>query len=121
MAPASGAQNTVDTAHVVAFLASLRELRQTGPVGFVSAAGQPDVPVILALAGAPVRCVSHGEFIPRINLVERVCSHAGESAGYDALASRIAAHLGWVAVEEQAERQVWPLTVMAEGTVALVR
>lgn len=53
MAPASGAQNTVDTAHVVAFLASLRGLRWTGPVGFVSAAGQPDVPVILALAGAP--------------------------------------------------------------------
>lgn len=48
---------------------------------------------------------------PAVNLMDIVCSHEHPESGYDGLASRIAAFLGWEALDEHAARAVWPQVV----------
>ena len=97
------------TAPLVEFLAAMPELRPTGPVAFQAADGQPWVTVMMAACGPTGNYASDGAFLPRVNVVELVCSYSGDSAWYDALAGRIAGFLGWSAFEDHEERQVLPL------------
>jgi hypothetical protein len=94
------------TAPLVEFLAAMPELRQTGPVAFGPADGQPWVSVILAACSPAGNYASDGAFLPRANVVELVCSYSGDPAWYESLAARIARFLGWSAFAD--ERQVWP-------------
>jgi hypothetical protein len=96
------------TAPLVEFLGTLSELRQTGPVSFQAAGGQPWVHLILTACKPDGGYSPDGAFLPHFNLVELVCSYSGDPAWYDALAGRIAAFLGWSAFEDHEERQVWP-------------
>jgi hypothetical protein len=97
------------TAPLVEFLSAMPELRQTGPVAFEAADGHPWVAVIMAAGSPEGNYASDGAFLPRVNVVELVCSHSGDPAWYDALAGRIAGFLGWSAFENHEGRQVWPL------------
>ncbi len=106
--PAVGQAPVAEAQPLVDFLADLPELRQTGPVAFEGAPGQPWVSVVLAKTGPTGGYASDGSFIAAIDIVELVCSDAGDASWYDRLAGRIAAFLGWVAVEEHENRQVWP-------------
>lgn len=106
--PAGERPTVADTRRLVDFLASLPELRQTGPISFEAAPGQPWLSVVLAKTGPTGGYASDGAFLPMIDIVELVCSYHGDSAWYEALAGRIAAFLGWEAVEEHEGRQVWP-------------
>lgn len=106
--PPAGRPRSVETRSLVDFLASLPELQQTGPISFEAAPGQPWVHVVLA-SGSPWSYSSDGSFVPQIHVVELICSYSWDGAWYDALARRIAAFLGWVAVEESEDRQVWPI------------
>jgi hypothetical protein len=99
----------VATAPLVEFLAARPELRQTGPVAFQAADGQPWVAVTMAECSPEGNYASDGAFLPRVNVVELVCSHTGDPGWYESLASRIAAFLGWEAVEEHEARRVWPV------------
>lgn len=96
------------TAPLIAFLGAQAELRQTGPINFQAADGQPWVLVMMADCDAAGSYSSGGAFLPRVNVVELVCSNSVDRAWYDALAARIAAFLGWAAFEDHEERQVWP-------------
>ena len=96
------------TAQLVEFLAAMPELRQTSPVQFEAANGQPWVCLILANCDPRGNYRTDGAFLPRVNVVELVCSHSGDPRWYDALACRIAAFLDWSAFEDHEERQVWP-------------
>ncbi len=96
------------TAPLVEFLAAMPELRRTGPAAFEGAAGQPWVSVILAACSPEGNYASDGAPLPRVNVVELVCSYSGDPAWYDALAGRIAGFLGWSAFENHEARQVWP-------------
>ncbi|QEL16938.1 hypothetical protein [Limnoglobus roseus] len=100
------------TAPLVEFLAAMPELRQTGPRDFQAADGQPWVVVIMAACNPAGGYAIDGEFLPRINVVELVCSDSGDPAWYDALAGRIAEFLEWSAFE--GERQAWP-SLMTEA------
>ncbi len=54
-----------------------------------------------------------------INLLDMVCSYDQPEAWYDSIAARIASSLGWQAVEEHADRKVWPpdeATELEKGT-----
>lgn len=99
------------TAPLVEFLTAMAELRQTGPIAFQAADGQPWVAVMMAACSPAGGYATDGEFLPRVNVVELVCSYSGDPAWYDALAGRIAAFLGWSAFEDHAERRVWPPSV----------
>jgi hypothetical protein len=83
-------------------------LRQTGPVGFETADGLPWAYVILANCDPRGAYCTDGAFLPRVNVVELVCSYSGEPTWYEGLAGRIAAFLDWSAFEDHEERQVWP-------------
>ncbi|HET6572853.1 MAG TPA: hypothetical protein VFG68_04565 [Fimbriiglobus sp.] len=96
------------TDRLVEFLAAMPELRQTGPVDFQAADGQPWVAVMMAACSPEGNYATDGEFLPRVNVVELVCSSSGDPEWYDALAGRIAAFLGWSAFVDHEERQVWP-------------
>lgn len=96
------------TAPLVEFIAAMPEVRQTGPVTFEAAAGQPWVAIVLAVCDPTGNYASDGVFLPRVNMVELVCSGSGDPAWYDTLAGRIADFLGWSAFEDHEERQVWP-------------
>ena len=95
------------TAPLVGFLAAMPELRQTGPVAFQAADGQPWLAVMMAACSPAGSYATDGQFLPRVNVVELVCSHSGDPAWYESLAGRVAGFLGWSAFED--ERQVWPL------------
>ena len=97
-----------DTLLLVEFLARLPELRQSGPVAFEAAAGQPWVSVALAACDSAGCYASDGHFPPRVNVVELVCTAYGDVAWYDALTCRIARFLGWSAFADHEGRQVWP-------------
>lgn len=97
-----------DTADLVAYLAAQPELRQIGPVEFESARGQPQMLMVLAKANASGGYSSDGKFIPQVDIVELICPYSEPPAWYDAMAERIAAFLGWQAVEESESRQIWP-------------
>ena len=107
---ADAGQESVGVAPLlVEFLAKLPELRQTGPASFGPAPGEPWVAVILAKTGPTGGYATDGSLPPSIDIVELVCSDSEYGTGwYDSLAARIAAFLGWVAVEEDENRQVWP-------------
>lgn len=94
------------TSPLVAFLATLPELRKTGPVAFEAAEGQPWVAVIMTVCSPEGTYASGGAYLPQVNVVELVCSDAGDPAWYDALAVRIAEFLGWSAFEDHEERQL---------------
>lgn len=96
------------TPPLLEFLPAMPELRQTGPVTFGSADGQPWVAIIMAAPGPNGNYATDGEFLPRVNVVELVCSRFCDKAWYDVLASRIAVFLGWSAFEEHEGRLVWP-------------
>lgn len=96
------------TGPLLAFLATLPELQQTGPMDFTAAPGAPRVSVLLADCDSHGGYACHGRWLERVNVVELVCSHDEPAAWYEALAGRIAAHLGWSAFEDAEERQVWP-------------
>lgn len=96
------------TAPLVEFLAAMPELRQAGPTAFEGAAGQPWVSVILAACSPEGSYASDGAPLPRINVVELVCSYSEDPAWYGALAGRVAGLLGWSAFEDHEARQVWP-------------
>jgi len=100
-----------ETIPLVAFLAEMPEVHQVGPVEFRSAYGQPQVTIVMALCCQDGNYSSNEKFIPRINVVELVCSYDGNPEWYAALACRIAIFLGWSAFEDHEERQVWPLPV----------
>ncbi len=111
------------TAPLVEFLTAMPELRQTGPVAFQAADGQPWVAIMMAACDPAGSYASDGAFLPRVNVVELVCSYSGDPAWYDALAGRIAGFLGWSAFEGHDGRQVWPPVVKtpAEPPAALGR
>jgi len=98
------------TAPLVEFLAAIPELRQSGPVAFQATDGQPWVAVLMAACDPAGNYASDGAFLPRVNVVELICSYSGDPAWYDALAGRIASFLGWSAFEGREGRQVWPPT-----------
>ncbi len=97
------------TAPLVEFLLARRELRQTGPVSFEAAEGHPWVAVILAACSEAGNYNSDGAFVPRVNVVELVCSYSGDSAWYYSLGGKIARFLDWSAFEDHEVRQVWPI------------
>ena len=88
-----------DTAELVGFLAALPELRQTGPIAFEAESGQPWVAVMLAACNSTGCYAIDGKFIPKINVVELVCSYSNDDAWYRSLAGRIAVFLGWFVFE----------------------
>jgi hypothetical protein len=95
-------------APLLEFLAAMPELSQTGPVAFQASDGQPWVAVMMAVCDSTGNYASDGAFLPRVNVVQLVCSYSGDPAWYDALAGRIAGFLGWSAFDDHEERQVWP-------------
>ena len=102
-----GYGRTADPETITAFLRTLPELVQTGVNTFAAAPGHPWVSVTLAMSDQG-SYVDRGVRFPAVNLVDIVCSHEHPESGYDALASRIAALLDWEALDEHAERVVWP-------------
>jgi hypothetical protein len=100
-------QKFADTRKVVDVLAAIPELQQTGPIAFQAAAGQPWVSVILAKRNGTGGYCADGSFVGSIDIVELFCSYDDDADWYDSLASRIAASLGWIAVEENEDRLVW--------------
>lgn len=98
---------TVEPDRIAAFLRSLPELVQTGVNTFAAASGHPWVSITLAISEQG-SYADRGVRIPAVNLVDIVCSYEHAESWYDALASRIAAFLEWEAVDEHAERRVWP-------------
>jgi hypothetical protein len=96
------------TAQLTDFLASMPELQQTGLVEFEAADGLPPVYVILVNCSPTGNYCTDANFLPRLNVVELVCSYSGDPTWYEALGGRIAAFLGWSAFEDNEERQVWP-------------
>src|SRR5262245_852794 len=88
--PAAGTPPVAETRPLVAFLVGLPELRQTGPVAFEAAPGQPWVSVVLAKTGPTGGYASDGSFVPAIDIVELVCSDFEDAGWYDRLAGRIA-------------------------------
>src|SRR5689334_14073920 len=70
------------TAPLVEFLAAMPELRQTGPVAFEAASGEPWLAVILAACSPAGNYASDGAFLPRVNVVELVCSYSDDPAWY---------------------------------------
>jgi hypothetical protein len=107
--PPAGQAQIADTRKVVELLSSIPELHQTGPMTFGTVAGQPWMSVILAKRNRTGGYSTDGASLGSIDIVELVCSHTGDTAWYDSLAVRIAASLGWIAVEEHEDRLVWPL------------
>lgn len=107
--PAAPSAQPVDTAHVTEFLLAQPELRQISPVDFESVPGQPQMLMILAKTDANGDYVSHGTFIPQIDIIELICPYSEPPEWYDALAVRIAGFLQWEAVEESEERRIWPV------------
>lgn len=103
------------TAPLVKFLAAMPELSQTGPVAFQASHGKPWVDVILAACDSTGNYASDGALLPRVNVVELVCSYTGDPAWYDSLAGRIAGFLDWSAFEDHEDRQVWPLAVQGHA------
>jgi hypothetical protein len=106
-------RGAVPFGRVVDVLAAMPELRQSGhPAMFEAAPGAPWVSVCVALADAEgnyaVRNLDEWVASP-VNVVELVCPHGEDAAWYDALAARIARALGWEAVEDSEDRQVWPV------------
>ncbi|MGO1072472.1 hypothetical protein [Lysobacter sp. CA199] len=106
--PASSQAEPADTVDLIAYLDAQPELRQIGPVEFESVPGQPQMLMILAKTNPNGGYSSDGKFIPRIDIVELICPYSEPPAWYDALAARIAAFLGWQAIEESESRQIWP-------------
>jgi hypothetical protein len=88
------------TAPLIEFLAAMPELRQSGPVAFEAAMGQPWVAVILATCDSDGNYGSSDATPPQVNVVELVCSYSGNPVWYDALANRIAEYLGWSVFDE---------------------
>ncbi len=97
-----------ETPPLVEFLAARPELRQTGPLVFEAAEGQPWVSIVLAACRPDGGYASDGAILPHVNVVEMVCSDSGDRDWYDTLAGRIAGFLGWSAFEDHEGRQVWP-------------
>ena len=95
----------VETDALVEFLRSLPELIQTETNTFSNAPGQPWVSLTLA-DSRDGSYADHGERHPFVNLVDVVCSDEYDGGWYDALAARIAAFLGWEALEATADRTV---------------
>lgn len=93
------------TSPLVAFLATLPELRRAGPVAFEAAEGQPWVAILMTVCSPEGNYAAEGAHLPlpQVNVVELVCSDAGDPAWYDALAGRIAAFLGWSAFDDHEE------------------
>jgi hypothetical protein len=75
---------------------------------FEAAEGHPWVHIILAQTNADGGYASDGSFLSFVDIVELVCSYDGDQDWYDSLAIEIARFLDWTAVEENAERRVWP-------------
>jgi hypothetical protein len=96
------------TAPLIDFLGAMPELRQTGPMAFEAISGFPGVTVILAECSPAGNYSSDGLFLPRVNIVELVCSNAGDTSWYEAFANRIATFLNWEAVELLEDRLIAP-------------
>ena len=96
------------TVKLLELLQAMPELMPAGPNAFQSRTGSPSVQVVFA------QCDSEGSYAvgkksePVFNVVELICSD-GEAEWYEAIARRIAGHLGWEVVEEHAERYIWPV------------
>jgi hypothetical protein len=99
-------RRTADARVVSDYLSALPELVRTGANTFGSAPGQPWIVVTLAMS-RDGSYADLGVAVPTINLIDIVCSYDHDEHWYDALASRIAALLGWEALDEHEERLVW--------------
>ena len=99
---------SADTGRLVSFLAAVPELRQTGPSAFASANGEPWASVVFAACDPAGNYAGNGPAPESVNVVELVCSDAGDREWYDLLAGRIARFLEWEAWEDHGERRVWP-------------
>ncbi|WP_165228162.1 hypothetical protein [Aquisphaera insulae] len=99
---------SVPASRAIGLLAGLSELRQSGPASFEGAPGMPWVHAIVAQAGSSGNYAVGDCALSSVNVIELVCSYSEDAAWYDALAGRIARALGWAAVEEHEDRQVWP-------------
>jgi hypothetical protein len=108
IAPTAGQPPIADTRELLAFLGSLPKLRQSGPMTFEAEEGQPWVHIVLAQTNDNGGYACDGSLLSFVNVVELVCSYDGDQDWYDSLAVEIAKFLGWTAVEESAERRVWP-------------
>ena len=96
------------TETLVEHLASLPELRRSGPTSFEAAPGSPWVSVILAECDAKGNYSCDGSPKRRVNVVEVIGSCSADPGWYDHLAIRIAAFLGWEASEDHRDRRLWP-------------
>ncbi|QQP94454.1 hypothetical protein [Lysobacter enzymogenes] len=92
---------------ILDWLAAQPELRQVGPAEFDAADGQPWVHVIVADGDANGNYATGAKAPERVNIVELICAYERDEDWYEALALRIAAHLGWEAFEESIGRRLW--------------
>ena len=89
---------------MIALLASVPGLKQSGPTAFDALPGFPWVRNILAACdGAQCYAISQ-DGVRAVNIVEVVYSDFGDSEWYDTVARRIAEFLGWQAIEEHSDR-----------------
>jgi hypothetical protein len=90
----------ISSAPLIDFLASMPELRQSGPLVFQASDGKPWVSVMLAACRPDGSYNSNGLFLPQVNVVELVCSDSADREWYEILADRIAVFLGWSVLDE---------------------
>lgn len=106
--PDAAYSHPTPTAPLLAFLAAQPELRQSGPMAFESAPGQPSLHLVLACCRPDGSYTCDGILLPQVNVIELLCSYLGDPGWYESLSIRIAELLGWSVFEDTAERQVWP-------------
>jgi hypothetical protein len=97
-----------DTSDVIRLLASMHELRQTGPADFEAAPAMPWVSVVIAMADANGNYAVGSTLPPSINVVELICSDFDDASWYESIARRIATALNWQATENHENRRIWP-------------
>lgn len=98
----------IPTAGLVEFLSGLDGLHRRDEWSFEAVPGVPWVVVVLADCDSRGNYACLGPLGPRLNVVELICSSWGDPEWCEDLASRIAAHLGWEAVEEHECRRFFP-------------
>ncbi len=91
---------TVATDSIVQFLSELPELEQIDGNTFQSVS-TPWVLVLMAQCDAEGNYSSDGQLCPEINVIELACSISGDAEWYEALACRIAQHVGWEVIHDE--------------------
>jgi hypothetical protein len=98
---------SIETTLLVTFISSIFGLQQTSPVTFGNAIGLPWVAITLAKCNDRGGYSSYHEYIPAIDVIELVCSVYEHPEWYEKIAIKIAEFLGWEALEDGEERQIY--------------